>query len=273
MISIDFVIAFSQTATKTDIYMKSPTVPSDLLISDLPKFMDRFTHFYKIIKNLYGLKDAGRTWHEFLCAGLLDRNWKLSKIDYFLFTKGGVLVLLYVDCAILISKSNKRIDSEIRLLKYSFNLTGEGPLKYYLGTRFDRNSDGSIELTQPRIIQRALKVVGLDVNDQHIKIHDSPASSDKLLDNDPNRKPRLQPWHYCSDVGCVSYISEMIHPDITIPVQQCARFCNNPRQEHEEAAKRICRYLLRVHGKGLILKPDRTCGIKCWVGAYWSGSW
>ena len=132
--------------------------------------------------------------------------------------------MLYVNDAILVSKSNKRIDAEIRSLKSSFNLTDEGPLKYYLLTCFDHSADWFIELTQPRMIQRALKVVGLDVNDQHVKMHDSPASSEKLLDNDPNGKPRLQPWHYRSAVGCLSYISAMIHPDITMPVQQCARF-------------------------------------------------
>ena len=104
-------------------------------------------------------------------------------------------------------------------------------------------------------------------------MHDSPASSEKLLDNDSNGKPRLQPWHYCSAVGCLSYISAMIRPDITMLVQQCARFCNNTRQEHEESVKCICRYLLRVHGKGLILKPDRTRGLECWVDAEWDGSW
>ena len=45
MRSIDFVMAFPQAATKIDIYMKSPTVPSDFVIPDLPKFMDRFTMF------------------------------------------------------------------------------------------------------------------------------------------------------------------------------------------------------------------------------------
>ena len=132
--------------------------------------------------------------------------------------------MIYVDDAILVSKSNKRTDAEIRLLKSYFDLTDEGPLKDFLVTRFDCNADESIKLTQPRMIQRALKVVGLDVNDQHVKIHDSPASSEKLLDNDPNGKPRLQPCHYRSAVGCLSYISAMIHPDITMPVQQCARF-------------------------------------------------
>ena len=65
----------------------------------------------------------------------------------------------------------------------------------------------------------------------------------------------------------------MIHPDITMAVQQCARFCNDPRQEHKEAVKRIYQYLLRVHGKGLILKPDRTRGIEFLVDADWARYW
>ena len=86
MISIDFIMALPQAATKTDIYMKPPTVPSDFVIPDLPKFMDRFTHVYELINNPYGLKDAGQTRHEFLRAGLLYRNWKQSNIDDCMFT-------------------------------------------------------------------------------------------------------------------------------------------------------------------------------------------
>ena len=65
----------------------------------------------------------------------------------------------------------------------------------------------------------------------------------------------------------------MVRPDITMPVQQCARFCNNPRQKHEEAVKRICRYLLKTKNRGLILVADPTRGLECHVDADWDGSW
>ena len=45
-------------------------------------------------------------------------------------TKGGILLLIYVDDAILFSRSNKSINAEIRSLKSSFDITDEGPLKY-----------------------------------------------------------------------------------------------------------------------------------------------
>jgi len=70
MESIDPVLAFPQAPIKTDIYMKPPKVPPDL-----PSFADRFLNVYKLLKNLYGLKDTGKTWFEYLSSGLQKRRW------------------------------------------------------------------------------------------------------------------------------------------------------------------------------------------------------
>jgi hypothetical protein len=105
------------------------------------------------------------------------------------------------------------------------------------------------------------------------KLHDTPASDHKLLDNDPDAAAQQQKWNYRSAVGCLSYTQAMIRPDITMAVQQCARFCNDPKQEHEEAVKRICRYLMKTKDKGLTLRPDKTRGLECFVDADWAGSW
>ena len=65
----------------------------------------------------------------------------------------------------------------------------------------------------------------------------------------------------------------MNHPDITFAVQQCARFCNDPKASHEEAVKHICCYLLKTQDKGLFLKPDKSRGLECYVDADQAGSW
>ena len=118
--SIDFVLAFPQANVKTDIYMKPPTVPHDFTIPDLPAFSDRFNKAYKLIKNLYGLKDAGRTWNLHLKAGLTARGWKQSTIDECLFTKNGLLLVLYVDDACIISPCEDKIIAEIKSLQKDF---------------------------------------------------------------------------------------------------------------------------------------------------------
>ena len=70
MQSIDFVLAFPQAPVKTDIYMQPPKVPYNFVIPDLPNKHDRITKVYKLIKNPYGLKDASKTWFDYLRKGL-----------------------------------------------------------------------------------------------------------------------------------------------------------------------------------------------------------
>ena len=273
MQSIDFVLAFPQAPVKTDIYMQPPKVPYNFVIPDLPDRRDRHTNVYKLLKNLYGLKDASKTWFDYLRNGLEKRGWVRSEVDECLFTKNGIILVVYVDDAILISPYKSLIQREISSLQNEFDLTDDGVLKDYLGTRFVRQPDGSIHLSQPKMIERVLEIVGFDTETERIKRHDTPASNTKILDKDPDGKPRKQQWNYRSAVGCLSYLQAMIRPDITFAVQQCARFCNEPMQEHEEAVKRICRYLLKTKDKGMVFHPDKSRGLECYVDADFAGSW
>ena len=115
-------------------------------------------------------------------------------------------------------------------------LTDKGDLPDYLGTCFTRHSDGSLSMTQPKMIKRVLSIVGLDPQSEHVQMHDTPASDSKPLGKDPNGQPRRQKRNYSSEVGCLSNIQAMIWPDITMAVQQCATSYGYPT--HEEAVKR-----------------------------------
>ena len=86
-------------------------------IPDLTAFSDRFLKVYKLLKNLYGLKDADKTWFDFLKKGLISRGWQQSAIDTCLFTKKGIVLIVYVDYAILISPDKSLIDLEIKSLQ------------------------------------------------------------------------------------------------------------------------------------------------------------
>jgi hypothetical protein len=115
----------------------------------------------RLLQNLCGLKDAGKTWHGFLKKGLIERDWKTSEVGSCLFTKNKIILIVYVDEAILILPNKKLIDTEIKSLQKGYDLTHDGELKDYLGTRFEKKPDGSNELTQPKMIDRVLRVVGL----------------------------------------------------------------------------------------------------------------
>lgn len=83
------------------------------------------------------------------------------------------------------------------------------------------------------MIDGALSIVDLDKSNAHVKIHDTTAVF--ILTSLPISKPYIQKWNYGSAIGCVLYIHAMIRPDITMVVQQCAHFSDNPKQDHNEA--------------------------------------
>ena len=142
--SVDFVLAFPQAKVKTDIYLKPPNVLSEVCICDLQTPLDRLTKVYKLIHNLYGLKDAGKTWNDHLHDGLTKRGWKQSNIDQCLYIKNDLLLILYIDDACFISANKHSILQEIQSLQEDYNLTDDGELHDYLGTRFKKQKDGSI---------------------------------------------------------------------------------------------------------------------------------
>jgi len=268
MRSVDFVLAFPQADVKTDIYLK---LPKYCHIPGLSHKSNR--NYMKLIKNVYGLCDASKTWFDKLTEGLIQRGFKPSAIDPCLFTKGSLMMLVYVDDCIIIHPDTTKIDSIIHSLKLDFDLTDEGDIKDYLGVRINKNKDGSVEMIQPKMIERCLAIVGIPINDPTTTKHDTPSVANKILHRDKKGPLRRQKWNYRAAIGALLYVAAMTRPDIAYSVHQCARFSANPKRSHEEAVKRICRYLLATKDKGLILRPNFNKGFECYADADFAGNW
>ena len=71
----------------------------------------------------------------------------------------------------------------------------------------------------------------------------------------------------------LGYLQGTTRPDIAMENHQCARFNNDPHLSHEQAVKRIGRYLLDTRDKGMIYRPDITRGLECYVDADFVGGW
>ena len=98
-------------------------------------------------------------------GGLERRKFTPSIIDPFVFYKKDMIVLLYVDDIIVVSKRKKDINNLIKSLREEderFILTSEGDIKNYLGVEIVKNKDGSFEFKQPHLIQRILDYVNVE---------------------------------------------------------------------------------------------------------------
>jgi hypothetical protein len=256
--SIDFTLAFPQADVKVDIYMELPLgcTPSDK--------SDSKDYVLKLVKNLYGLKDTGKTWFEHLKNGLENLGFKLSAVDPCIFYKKNCVILIYVDdCRAFVDKA-ETADKLIKDLMESYDLTDEGELgiegetvSSYLGVlvTYDKES-GKITLSQPFLIERILELLGDSVKDANTK--KTPAEYKSVLHKDVDGPPRKQNWNYRSAIGMLNYLAASTRPDILYAVHSAARFSVDHKLIHKNAVKRICRYLKGTKDKGMILNPDMS---------------
>lgn len=87
------------------------------------------------------------------------------------------------------------------------------------------------------------------------------------LDGDPY----FEDWEYASIVGMLMYLANNPHPDITFAVHQCARFTHSTKQSHENAVKKIIRYLKGTSQHGMTLTPTKEMTVDCYVDADFAG--
>ena len=90
---IDYVLAYPQAPVEREIYME---LPKGL---DYEGGVSRKTHVLKLVRNLYGQKQAGRVWNQYLADELVnDVGFKQSEVNECVFYKGNVMYVLYTDC-------------------------------------------------------------------------------------------------------------------------------------------------------------------------------
>jgi len=266
--SIDFTLAFPQADVDATIYMEIP------MGCQAPEG----DYVCLLLKNLYCLKQAAKTWFEHLRDTLIKNSdeggygFTQSAIDPCIFYKDGIILISWVDDCLIFAKSKSYADDLIKNLQSSFTLTEEEDVSAYLGVEVNVDGDSdTVSLTQPYLIKRIIDAMGPAISDANTK--STPAVYKEILHKDEDGPERKQDWHYRSLIGMLNYLAASTRPDILYAVHQCARFSANPKLQHERALKRIVRYLKSTMDKGIILRPDPNDGIKCYVDADFAGGY
>jgi hypothetical protein len=129
---VDFVLAFPQADVECDMFVDLPwgvTFPG----------VHRSTHCLKLIKNLYGTKQAGRAWNQHLVGSLVGKlKFQQSKVDECVFYQGTTMPLIYVDDGVLCGPRPEEIRVILVELAAIFDITDEGEIDAYLGVKITR---------------------------------------------------------------------------------------------------------------------------------------
>ncbi len=264
---LDFVQAYPQAPISKVQYMAWPKG------IEIPGY-DPSEHVLKVTKNIYGGKDAGRTWNEYLVNKLTNHvGFTQSKYDPCLFYKGSAVYVLYTDDSILAGPDKQELEEIVEDMKSTgLDLTCEGDLTDFLGVAIHRdNKAGTFELTQQRLIDGILDELRLGAPNATTK--DTPAKTSVILKRHTDSEPFDGHFHYRRIIGKLNFLEKSTRADLAYPVHQCARFSINPKVEHGQAVKWIGRYLKGTSDKGYIMKPDMSHGLEVYVDADFAGNW
>ena len=109
---VDYVAAYTQAPINRDMNMEFPRG------FKVPGGVDRKDVFLKLHRNLYGQKQVGHVWYEYLHKRLVTKaGFVQSKHGECLFYRGNVMYALYIDDSILGAPSHKELDAAIKQFK------------------------------------------------------------------------------------------------------------------------------------------------------------
>jgi hypothetical protein len=215
------------------------------------KVEDGRTRVYRLLKSLYGLKQAGRRWYQKLVEIMTKLGFLRCEGDQAVFyrrcEKTGVLiiVLVHVDDCSVVGKTKALVARfKVEIAKF-VDITDMGELNWILGIEIRRiREERKILLSQKSYIDSILRRYGFEdlkpistPMDPSVRLTSaqSPSTTEELA--------VMQNVPYHEAVGSLMYATLGTRPDICFAVQTVSRFNSKPGLAHWEAVKRIFRYL------------------------------
>ena len=225
----------------------------------------------RLLQALYGLKQAPRAWHATLRSKLHEHGFVPSESDPSMFvltgTCGAILALVYVDDCLIAGRTSEEVQSVVDLVQRLFTSKDLGEPALFLGVRIERNR-AARTIT---ISQGALAASVLEKYDQLVvKPSLLPMKPGLLLvqDGEPMEVPQE---HYGSLLGSLMHLSNGTRPDITYAVNRLARYTQNPKQSHWDAAIHLLGYVKRYPSVGITYGTES--GVRAYSDADLAGCW
>jgi Reverse transcriptase (RNA-dependent DNA polymerase) len=222
----------------------------------------------KLIKSLYGLVQAPKTFYDHLTTNLSKFGFECQPfIDPCLWVNKAkkIICVIWVDDCLFFAKDVKIIEVFLNDIKKVMPLTQELSVTAFLGISVQRSATSYV-LTQPKLISQIIEAVDMvDCNPAKTPAATSP------LHADSEGELFQEKWEYASVIGMLMFLANNSRPDIAFATHQCARFTHGPRNSHALAVKKIVRYLKGTNSSGLILLPTKDLSIDCYVDADFAG--
>ena len=274
--SIDIRQAYLQAELGQDLFMRPPpdVYPFDSHGKPL---------VCKLLRSLYGLKQAGREWAMLFTSFLLSWGFDRSPVDPCLYTyedkSGHVLwILVYVDDGLIADNHPALRTRFVSDLSKRFPTEDKGELEWMLNVSVahDRTTR-TVTLSQELYVADLVSKFGLYADELLVKHFDTPLDAGTVLTRDDqpsvgsteHDRMGARRDAYMSMVGGFLWLANMTMWHLAYPAGQLARFLTNPGPSHFRAAIRVLAYLRDGGSRSLVLAPNTARGLDVYVDSDW----
>lgn len=208
----------------------------------------------KLVKSLYGLKQAPRQWNLKFDSFLQKFRLEQSIVDKCLYfnNEKSLLLVIYVDDGLVVSRDKKLLDDLIDYLKKNFELKVMEKVESYLGFQVIRDENRKwLKLQQAHYADKILEKFNM--------VDCKPASTPEEVGavNLAN-SPRLAPDAPFKElVGSLLYLVTCTRPDIAHAVSVASRTAE-PTEAHWNALKRVLRYIKGTREVGIHFRWEKV---------------
>jgi Reverse transcriptase (RNA-dependent DNA polymerase)/gag-polypeptide of LTR copia-type len=244
---MDVVSAFLAGKLKEKIFMK---VPEPLV--------GIFGRYVRILKSLYGLKQAARVWYLLLSSFFESIGFKSLPTDPSIMINraNGVIVGIHVDDMVLTGGNKEAIADVKRKLQAKFEMKDLGEARNIVGLRVTRDLiKGAVSIDQTEYATEIIKEFLFDdgktystpMDPQTIRsLHETPGR--ELTDEEETAYIRL--------IGKLQYLCNT-RPDIVLAVSRLGSFTQSACHNHWKALIRVVGYIKGTLTLGIIYGEDR----------------
>ena len=113
------------------------------------------------MKCLYGLPKSGKLWYEHYTRNLIKEAYAQSQYDPCLFYRINehetTYICLFVDDTFVFSNTEVNLNTFFENMKKYYQVSLDTTAESFLGIHFDHLTDGSVLMSQPKLLQKVLK--------------------------------------------------------------------------------------------------------------------
>jgi hypothetical protein len=232
---IDVVSAYPRSDLHAEVYMRPPEgmyCPEDYVL--------------RLRKSLYGLKQSGREWYIEACKGLGKLGFQpiFSEPSIFTTADRRILIGLYVDDMLILSKDPSDIDQVVKGIQKRWKIKDLGEVNMILGIRVTRDrKNRRIFLDQEGYIDEIVKRFRLE----QAAPYSTPATIDRaaLIKGDGS-EPEADQHLYQRGVGSLAWVAICTRPDIAYAWGQLSQSCSKPTIRNWNGVLHVLRYLKKT---------------------------